>query len=247
MINKYQVILLLGLILTFNSCRKEDDTRARIHLRLLYNGEPAVTQQDMIYPDGKVFVLTRFSTYLSELTIHSGSEQQRLKDVQFINLTETLKNSGSSAQGYTIFDGAIDLASVDRVDFNIGLTPGQNATVPADHPPGHPLAMPGEYWLAWQSYIFTKIEGWIDLDGDGMAETGVALHLGSDEVKKAISLVNPENTTELTIQIDLAKVFKQHKIYDIAATPQIHSLSQIEALRELSNNLENAITIKTTL
>ena len=50
------------------------------------------------------------------------------------------------------------------------------------------------------------------------------------------------------IQIDLAKVLaREVKIYDIEANPQIHSLSQIESLRELSNNLEKAISIKSIL
>ena len=110
-----------------------------------------------------------------------------VRDVQFVNMTETLRNAGNSADGYTLFEGKTKLSALDRLRFNIGLTPEQNSTVPADYTSGSPLAMPGEYWLAWKSYIFLKIEGWIDLDGDGMAETGVALHLGSDEVMKSIS------------------------------------------------------------
>ncbi|MBK8503751.1 MAG: hypothetical protein IPL46_16980 [Saprospiraceae bacterium] len=246
---KSKVFLFLAVSVLVLSCHKDDGgVDAVVKLQVLYNGEPMVTQKEYTYPDGKVFVLTRFSVYISEMSLESDEQSQIVNDVQFVNMTETLKNASSSAQGYTLFEGKSKLKSIDQLRFNIGLTPGQNSTVPADHASGNPLAMPGEYWLAWKSYIFLKIEGWIDLDGDGMAETGVALHLGSDEVMKSFLFDNLDGGTDLTIQIDLAKVLAQEgKIYDIKSNPQIHSLSQIESLRELSNNLEKAIILKTTL
>ncbi len=246
MAHTYKVFyLILGLAIV--SCRKEDATEAVIRMQLLYNGEPMITQQEYDYPDGKTFILTKFSTYLSDITLQSGNETRLLEEVRLINLTETLRNSDRSLEGFTIFKGKTGLQSVEQIHFNIGLTPEQNRTLPADYPSGHPLAMPGEHWLAWSSYIFVKIEGWIDLDDDGMAETGVALHLGADQVMKPMTLFIPQNSLDITIQIDLARIFMQNTIYDIRTNPQIHSLSQIEALVELSNNLEKAVTIKAPL
>lgn len=246
MVNTYKVFyLILGLAIV--GCRKDDATEAVIRMQLLYNGEPMITQQEYDYPDGKTFVLTKFSTYLSNITLQSGNETRLVEEVRLINLTETLRNSASSLEGFTIFKGETGLNSIDQMRFNIGLTPEQNRKLPADYPSGHPLALPGEHWLAWSSYIFVKIEGWIDLDDDGMAETGVALHLGADQVMKSIRLFIPPGAMDLTIQIDLARIFAQNTIYDIRTNPQIHSLSQIEALIELSNNLEKAVTIKAPL
>lgn len=243
MVNTYKVFyLILGLAIV--GCRKDDATEAVIRMQLLYNGEPMITQQEYDYPDGKTFILTKFSTYLSNITLQSGNETRLVEEVRLINLTETLRNAASSLEGYTIFKGETGLNSVDKIHFNIGLTPEQNSRLPADYPSGHPLALAGEHWLAWQSYIFVKIEGWIDLDDDGMAETGVALHLGADQVMKPMTLFSPGSAMDITIQIDLARIFMQNTIYDIRTNPQIHSLSQIEALIELSNNLEKAVTIK---
>ncbi len=247
MVNTYKVFYLILVGLVIVSCRKDDATEAVIRMQLLYNGEPMVTQQEYDYPDGKTFILTKFSTYLSNITLQSGNETRLLEEVRLINLTETLRNTAGSLEGFTIFKGETGLNSADRIHFNIGLTPEQNRKLPADYPPGHPLAMPGEHWLAWSSYIFVKIEGWIDLDDDGMAETGVALHLGADQVMKPKTLFFPASSMDITIQIDLARIFAQNTIYDIRTNPQIHSLSQIEALVELSNNLEKAVTIKAPL
>jgi hypothetical protein len=238
----------VGILL--QSCTKDGQgIETNIRLQLTYNGDPMVTQRNYTYPDGKTFVLTKFSTYMTGLSTQSDIGEQQIDDVRLINMTETLQSEQTSAQGILIYSGKIKGNSIDQIHFNLGLTPEQNSTVPADHDPGTPLAMAGEYWLAWKSYIFTKIEGWIDLDGDGMAETGVALHLGSDQAMRSFRVFPPSSdNSEITIQIDLARIFDQEgKIYDIEANPQIHSLSQIEALRELSNNLEKAIFIKAIL
>lgn len=245
----YSVFYLL-LLLTGFACKKDEVTGMDLTIRLqvLYQGNPMTNQVEYAYPDGKTFILTKFSTYMSDLTVQSGSQEETLEEVLLINMTETMRTSAGSEQGYLVYSGKTKLNSIDRIHFNLGLTPEQNSTIPADHTPGTPLAMPGEYWLAWESFIFTKIEGWIDLDGDQMAETGVALHLGSDEVLKSFSFDTLDRTGTLTILIDLAQVFSQDgTIYDIEANPQIHSLSQIESLRELSNNLEKAVTLKTVL
>ena len=119
--------------------------------------------------------------------------------------------------------------------------------MPADHPSGNPLANSGEYWLAWNSYIFFKIEGYIDLDGDDEPETGVALHLGSDEVMRAFDLQNNTGTNDVMIQIDLNKIFGTNPVYDIVANPQIHSLSQLPAILELAQNLGTAVEIQSSL
>lgn len=241
-------ILIPLLVLLIWGCGKDEEgTEVTVRLQVLYNGEPMITQTNYSYPDGKTFVLTKFSTYMTDLALQSGNNDQLIEEIQLINMTETQRSEESSEQGYLIYSGKTNLNSIDQIHFNLGLTPEQNSTVPADHDPGTPLAMAGEYWLAWESYIFTKIEGWIDLDNDGMAETGVALHLGSNEVMKSFSLQNIDATTDITIQIDIAKIFARDKIYDIEANPQIHSLSQIESLRELANNLENAVSLKTSL
>jgi len=246
--NILKKVLIPTLLLLIWGCKKDDEgMEASIRLQLLYNGIPMVTQQNYDYPDGKTFVLTKFSSYMTELSLQSGSSEQQIEEVQLINMTETLRTEETSQQGFLIFSGKTKLNSIDQIHFNLGLTPEQNSTIPADHDPGTPLALAGEYWLAWESYIFTKIEGWIDLDGDGMAEAGVALHLGSDEVMKSFSLQNIDGSNALVIQIDLARIFEQDKVYDIEANPQIHSLSQIESLRELSNNLEKAVSLKSTL
>ncbi|MCB0687074.1 MAG: hypothetical protein KDC53_11125 [Saprospiraceae bacterium] len=247
--NKLYTLLIPLSLVILTGCQKDDEgVDVSIRMQLLYHGEPMLSQQAYSYPDGKAFILTKFSTYMSDLVIYNGNTSQELKDVQMLNMTETLRSQEGTADGLLVYAGKTKLSSINQLDFNLGLTPEQNSTIPADYDSGTPLSLASEYWLAWESYIFTKIEGWIDLNGDGVAEEGVALHLGSDEVMKSFSFALPTGMTDIVIQIDLGKIFEQNgKIYDIEANPQIHSLSQIDALRELSNNLEQAVSLKTPL
>jgi hypothetical protein len=234
-------LLIIGL--TFFSCKKDGEP-ITIHLQLLYDGDPMVMQQEYAYPDGKTFIATKVSMYLSDINLEGSVKSLSIADVAFVNFSESHRTAESASEGYLLYNDKVDFGSIESLQFNVGLTPEQNRTVPADYASGTPLAMPGEYWLAWDSFIFVKIEGRIDLDGDGITEEGVALHLGSDQVMQSFSLANTNGSTALTVAIDISKIFANDKIYDIGANPQIHSLSQMPSLLELSENLSHAIFLK---
>ena len=235
------LIVCLGL---FQAC-KDDGSTVAINFRLTYNDAPLVMFDEYVYPDGKVIQITRFSFYLSQLSVGQGEESKLLKDVDFINLTQSHATMEGSTNGYQYMTEEIELDGFDAIAFDFGLSETQNQKVPADFSSGHPLAQPGEYWLAWDSYIFVKIEGWIDLDSDNVAETGIALHLGSDAVRRSISMPVSDAGKDLNFTIDLHSIFENGgKIYDIQANPQIHSLSQLPAAEELANNLAQSISLQ---
>ena len=148
--------MMLIIFLTSLGCKKEGE-QVSIHLRLTYGGEPMVMTQEYAYPDGKTFLATKVSMYLSDISLEGNDKSLAIADVAFINLSESHRTAESATEGYVLYDEKVDLGRINTLHFNIGLTPEQNRTVPADHPSNSPLAMPGEYWLAWDSYIFFKI------------------------------------------------------------------------------------------
>lgn len=244
MIKTLYIGILFCLLSLFSACSK-DIPNATINFKLSYDGAPLVMFEDYVYPDGKKLQITRFSFYISELSVKQGEEVKLLKDVDFINLTKSHSSIDGATKGFNYISEKID-DGYNSISFNFGLTETQNSTVPADYKSGHPMARPGEYWVAWDSYIFVKIEGWIDLDNDDNPETGIALHLGSDAVKRSVSKLVPNPDKEIEFDIDLYAIFKNSdtgKIYDIAANPQLHSLSQIPAAEELVNNLVQSISL----
>ncbi len=237
---------LFCLLLLFSAC-KDDKTAVSILFKLTYDDAPLVMFEDYVYPDGKKLQITRFSFYMSQLSVNDRTESILLKDVDFINLTKSHSSTEGASQGYTYMAKELQLDGFDAISFDFGLTEVQNMKVPADFSPGHPMSKPGEYWVAWDSYIFVKIEGWIDLDGDEMPETGLALHLGSDAVNRSVAMPVHDPGKDIEFTIDVHSIFQNTesgKIYDIAANPQLHSLSQLPAAEELANNLAESITLK---
>ena len=223
-------------------CNK-DKIELSLRFQLQYQGNPLVMLKDYTYPDGKKVQFTRVSFFISELVAKDRDESISLKEIDFVNLSQSHADEANATTGYLYLQEEIPLSNIDQISFNIGLTAKQNENVPANYASGEPLARPGEYWVAWDSYIFVKIEGWVDLDGDGEVETGIALHMGSNKVMRHVSLDIADAAQEVTVVLDLHSVFKREKIYDIATNPQLHSLSQLSAAEELADNLMSALQI----
>lgn len=237
-------ILLFLLPLFLLGCNKDDpqpefDIPFRFQLR--YDGTPLQMLQDYQYPDGKTIRFTRFSFYLSELVLEGEGQSEEVLEVAFVDLSP-LHTSGSVNETPS-FTTRTTISDITNVRFVLGLTEEMNQRVPADFESSHPLAAPGEYWLAWDSYIFVKVEGWVDFDDDGMAETPMAIHLGSNEVRRSLDFSLSENTNQITFDIDLRSFFMIDELYDIEANPQIHSLSQLPESVQLADNLTRAIHV----
>ena len=235
------LILALAVLFGFG-CKKKIDVE--VAFQLTYDGEPLVMFQEYAYPDGKKITFSRFSFYLSDFQIKDGTNSIATENVDFVNLTNAHTDMAAAREGLLYLSDKFEISTLQEIEFNLGLREDQNDKVPADFATDHPQGKPGEYWLAWDSYIFAKIEGRIDLDGDDELETGIALHLGSNNVMREIQLPVTNMGNKVTLQIDLRDVFENGTIYNIAENPQLHSLSQLPAAEELADNISQALKIK---
>lgn len=236
--------LLLSLfgLLIMTGCQ-EEPIDVNIRFNLVYGDDPLVMFTEYSFPDGRAIQFTQMSFYISDLYFSHDGEIAQVKDVDFIDLTNSHSSDEGAQEGFLYLSGPYSLGGLSEIGFNLGLTEGLNATKPTDYLSDHPLARSGEYWTGWESYIFVKIQGSIDLDNDGELETPLALHLGSDPVKRTIRLNNVNGSTDVRIMLDLKSFFTGDALYDIDANPQIHSLDQIEAAMELADNLSQSIYI----
>lgn len=213
------------------------------NIKLQYNGEPLVMFETYEYPDEKKMDFTRCSFYISELKL----DETVINEVEFHNLTNSHSTPEGAADGYNWTVTGIPAGSYDRLSFNIGVPEDLNGQDPGDFPSGHPLAKPAENWFSWMSYIFLKIEGNIDLDADDIAEEGIALHTGANDALRNFEFDYPFEVVEsgkgsVNLIFDIYDLFQgENRLFPIEETPQIHSLSQIDAVVELSNNLKYSI------
>lgn len=213
------------------------------NIKLQYQGQPLVIFNDYNYPDGRKMNFTRVSFYTSEMKLN----ETPINEVEFHNLTNSHSNLELANQGYFWSLENVPTGTYDNLSFNIGVPEALNNRDPGEFPSGHPLAKPAENWFSWMSYIFLKVEGNIDLNNDGDSETGIALHTGSNEALRRLTIdypiqVNENENTKINLIFDLYQLFDGPTgLFPIDEYPQIHSLTQLEGVLELSNNLINSI------
>ena len=237
------LLLTLPSLLVFQGC-KDDPIDLNIQFFLTYGDEPLVMLQDYTYPDGRLMRISRVSFYLSDVAVSTKDGNHEITDVAFLDLTNSHATAESAARGYQYYSETLEIENPESLRFNVGLTNEQNSTSPADYTSDHPLSLTGEYWTGWQSYIYVKVQGMIDLDNDGEPETGMALHLGSEPILRTMELNFPDDSGSMDVVIDIKQFFEGDSIFDIDSSPQIHSLEQIEAAVELIDNFCEAMSVR---
>lgn len=233
-------------IFLLTSC-SENESELSLNFKMQYDNEPLIILNDYIYPDGRAIRFTRVSFFISELTVRSTTDEIVVLDIDMINLSASHMDLEGAQEGISIEKEELEIEDIESVSFNLGLTEEQNSKIPADYSPENPLSNSAEYWPGWQSYVFAKIEGFIDMDNDGTAESTFAMHLGTDEIKRSIIITNDEDEDEIELDfsIDLQNIFSNNEIYDIVTTPNIDSPFHLDEANFLINNwkieLEKAV------
>lgn len=225
---------------SLSSCGEEEMMNSSVKFKMKYDDAPLVMFEELQYPDGKNMFFTRISFFVENLKLVNSSGQEfMLLDRDYVDLTAD-HGTNSSAEAGT-FLGNIDLSpDVYNVNFDIGVNSNDNKKTPIDFTSDDVLSRTSEYWVGWKSYIFARVEGKIDLNGDGVIEEGFSLHMGGDDAFKSIvcnDKVVDDHNSEIVIEIDLEKLFGSgNNLYDIAANPQIHAPTQNEFVKELAAN-----------
>ncbi len=254
----FSTLLLLG----FFSC--EDDeavatevTDVELTLKANYDGETFMTEKDYDY-DGTAIRFTKLAFYISDIVLlSSGSGEIELKDVEFVDLGFNISEQAQAEAGVKIEAKQVDVGSYSGIRFGLGVPADLNRTSWTDYGSGHPLRNDSHYWSSWESFIFAKIEGKIDTDGDGMVDNSFLFHTGSDDaytersIGSSIDLVLDE-LKQLTFNIDVKDILKTTDVgcdadgngyLDLQTTNcnRTHSLEQIDLVKEIMSNFSLSI------
>ncbi len=235
-------LLLLAVAIGFASCSDDDKTAdIDVNYKLLYGGEPLVMLQDYTYPTGETMQFNRFSFYLNDLSLKYKDEVKELMDIDYLNFTDKNINKEGAEQGISFSYKDVDLEDLESLNFFIGVDAENNAKTPVDFPSSNVLSKTGEYWGGWKSYVFSKTEGYININDE---EVGFSLHIGGDEAYMGVEipLANiSEDTKEVNVLIDLKDYFGKDNVYNIEENPQLHSLDHKPQVLELVENMKSSI------
>lgn len=218
------LILALSLFIA-SSCDKDPEPElvgdVEIIFRANYNGELFLTQKDYEYTPDMPIKFSTFDLYVSNISLlkeEDSTEESELVEVDFVDLSFDITQQSRAEEGDTVYTKKVPAGSYKGFKIGFGVPADLNRTSPNDYGSGNVLATSSHYWAPLNSYIFSKIEGFVDKDNDGMYETsedeGFTFHLGKDEVYTERILfpsdpivVSDGQKLEIYIDIDVKKLF----------------------------------------
>ncbi len=245
-----KLLLFLSPILFLSSKCKQDTPPVQqgamsINFKPNYNAKPFVINK--IYNiDGKNVRFTRLSFLLTETCPKASSSEGSCGSNTFLIDLTTLDDSTKSAKGFTQSLTNLAEGNMSGLQMSLGVAKNLNASKPKDYASSNPLSDGGLYWDDWKSYIFTKIEGLMDKDGNGAFETGITLHTGGDESFRQIWFpktftVDTKGTSTLNFDLNINTLLRG---IDLSTVNSTHQTGDKPTMLKIMNNLKDGITLK---
>ncbi|GJM32426.1 MAG: hypothetical protein DHS20C18_14270 [Saprospiraceae bacterium] len=256
---KLLVLGLISLFLMAADCHKEDvdpnDNSITLTFKGKYDTEPLVMFADEYsYEEGMNVKFQLFQFYISKIELvqnnNAGVEKVTpLSDVELVSF-KGIVDPAEAQQGISFTYKDLPDGTFSHIRFGLGLTPELNATNPSDYTPPHPLD--DHYWSAALGYVFTKIEGNVDFDGDGeyTNEGKITFHAGKDNLYKEVSFpidwdIEDGHVGPINFVVDLKKVLSNGPtdFLDFRDITQDHT-NNPEVYETISNRLKTALRLE---
>lgn len=202
--------------------------------------------------DVKVF-FEKFQFYLADVVLlgDSNTGEEELVEIDLIDFTG-MQDQAAAEAGVTKNFNDIPVGNYTAIRLGIGVPADQNATQGTDYSDSHPLGIDGMYWSGWSSFIFAKIEGKTDSNGDGVHDdANLSYHTGTDEVYQEIvipiQLMVEENKKSPTIGLDVnIQTLFQHDagLLDIIENPGVHTDQHLHIAKAIMDMFQDAVSLR---
>lgn len=215
------------------SCEDDDNTSqnppaeekayVQLHYDFNYDGNAFALNQNYTTDSGYTIRYTLASFYLSKPHIMDDADNMTAlsPDYYIIRPDVMMSDMGTIDPGHAhMFNVSIG------VDEAVNTENGASGMQPTDFSDvNHPLAPQpeGMYWSWASGYIFVKIEGEVDYEGDGTFDQTFKYHLGTNDFRKDRStMVHQElsdgDTLKVTMSVDYKKFLDGINLYDEVLT-----------------------------
>ncbi|MBK8503095.1 MAG: hypothetical protein IPL46_13305 [Saprospiraceae bacterium] len=238
---------ILALLLTsvFNySCKKEaaDPEKASINFQFDFNVAGVPLEFN------KFYTINGSSVSFVAANFYLGGLQLTQANSQVIDLSDQYLLAGTG--NIASLNSDIEVSDISKIQFFVGVDAATNAQTEIDftsRTASDPLAIqdPSMHWSWVTGYKFVRVDGNLDIDNDGVADTPVAYHLGTNAMLKTfdiptnINLKGGENN--IVISFDLAKFFTT---VDLNVEHDTHTGNNLPLAEKLRDNLSSAIIIQ---
>ncbi len=231
---KFLSISLALCALLLSSCDSDEKTTLNLHFHPKVGAEDFNFNQTYTINDTLPvqFTLAQFYTHGFSLSDDDGG-------------SESIDNYFLVKAGHGTYEwGETSLLHAHELTFSVGVDATNNAQTEANftaRDAEDPLAIqdPKMHWNWNSGYIFAKIEGLVDVDGDGTPETPFAYHIGRNEMLRNLTLMTHQeltkSTEEIMIKVDYANLFKD---IDLKNNTTVHGMSAT-----MMDNLKDAFSV----
>jgi hypothetical protein len=211
-----------------------------------FNTKPFVINK--VYEmDGKKVRFTRLSFLMTETCPKSNINNGGCRPNAYLIDLTSLDDSTKAANGFTQKVNQLEDGNKVGIQLGIGVEKFQNASLPKDFASTNPLSDAGLYWADWKSYIFVKIEGLMDKDGDGRFETGITLHTGGDDsfrsiwFDKSFKVDASSPSTVLDFDVNINTLLRG---IDLATVNSSHQTGDKPTMLKIMDNFKDAVFLK---
>jgi len=144
--------------------------------------------------------------------------------------------------------GNIELTDYTGVKFFVGIDSEANNQAESDfttRASSDPLGVqdPSMHWNWNSGYKFIRIDGQTDTDGDGVVDTPLAFHIGTDGLLSSMEFAVPslqEGSNTLDFQLDLNRLYED---IDLTVDWDTHTGNNFPLAEQFLANFQNALTL----
>jgi hypothetical protein len=243
---KNWILFLLPLFLTASKCKEAAvlNPQLNINFKTIYNTTPFVLNKTYPYNNPSQVKFTRFNFFITKIAlIGANGATTALADAAKLDFTP-LYDDAKAAAGLTLSYN-VPHGNYTGIQFSLGVSDDLNTKNPNHQPANSPLSDAADYWDAWQSYIFSKLEGSVDTLNNNFFDKSFTIHTGGAEGVYKPLIFNQSivihSDTKLNFEIDMNKILLG---IDLKTIGGAHSLNDVNKMKAFMTAFSTAISNK---
>ncbi len=261
------VLLVLALAGCDTTVQDEDPVEVSFDLEAVFDGTPLIADgAQAVTLNGHSLTFESARMYLSGITLikddgteHVFMAEQSLTTVAKNTATDTdvphtvdekivlVKHDAQNAHYHL---GEVEPGSYSGLRFTLGISGLTNNVDASQIPESHPLGKQTDrnnHW-SWNSgFIFLRLDGLVDADGDGTPESEWDVHLGTPNYLNTLTFnqefqLNPGQEVDLHVMIDYAK-FLADLDYGDPSQHICHTMNNIPVANKVQARVQEAFML----
>lgn len=227
------------------------DTDITVSFKASFGADPLLMYaREYGYEAAMKLRIQLFQFYISDLSLLKESERGidtiPLREIALVNFQE-VQDDNKAREGIRFTIKNVAMGRYKGVHMGLGVSPRLNATNPGAYTPPHPLD--GNYWSWAKGYIFTKIEGNADINGDGQFTEKLTFHIGENPFYRTKTFLQDfvidEKNKQLDFDVDLRRVLvaSPSNFLDFRAVTVDHT-TNLDIAKFIADNLQAAVEMQ---